>query len=412
MQKWFAVVVLSVGALVPFQANAQTNICATHANSLFCLPNTLYGTPQATASNPSLPWTPVFSAAGAQLSLLPIPSPASGILLRFDRSKAVYTRVNETLGPILSERAETLGRRKLFLAVDYQRFTFNSIDRVSLKALPIVFQSCDQAFTNNGTFCPGTLTVAATNNRMDLKISQFTMFATVGLTNRLDLSIAVPVLQSNLGMALLSRTILNGPPGNFPPGAVSGGKTGLGDITIRGKGTVLKHGHFGLAGITDLRIPTGDEFNFLGSGAWGVRPAIAASYEARFSPHGNIGYQWNGNSALANPYIAATSANQRQLPTSFFYSVGADLAATRKLTIATDFLSARVFDGLRLSRVNPFGYPSVSPTQNSFTTSDASVGVKINPAGNFLVAVNVAIKLDHHGLRHEPIPLVGLGFTF
>jgi len=411
MPKWFSMAVLFL-ILNSVPASAQVNICATHSSSLFCLPNSLYGSPRSTKTNPFLPWAPVFSAAGAQLSLLPIPSPASGILLRFDRSNAVFTRVNETLGPILSERAETIGKRRLFLAVDYQRFTFSSIDRISLKALPIVFQSCDVELTNNNTFCPGTLTVAATNNRMDLKINQFTMFATFGLTNRLDFSVAVPILQSNVGMSLLSRTILNGPPANFPPGNVSGQKTGIGDITLRGKGTVLKHGHFGLAGITDLRIPTGDEFNFFGSGAWGVRPAIAGSYEGRLAPHGDIGYQWNGNSALANPFVAATSANKRQLPTSFFYSVGADMAATKKLTIVVDFLSSRVFDGLRLSRTNPFGYPSVVPTQSSFTTSDVSLGAKINPIGNFVIAANIAIKVDHHGLRHEPIPLAGLGFTF
>jgi hypothetical protein len=410
MQKWLVAFVLLAGTFKPSLSVAQTNVCATHASSLVCLPNTLYGTPQSTPTNPFLPWAPVFSAAGAQLSLLPIPSPASGILLRFDRSKAVFTRVNETLGPILSERAETIGRGKLFLAVDYQRFTFGSIDRVSLKALPIVFQSCDRPLSGN--MCPGTLTVAASNNRMDLKINQFTIFATFGLTNRVDVSVAVPFLQSDLGMSLLSRTILNGPPTSFTPGSVSGRKSGLGDVVFRGKGTLLKRGRFGLAGITDLRMPSGDELNFHGSGAWGVRPLIAASYEAKISPHANVGYQWNGNSALANPYIAATSANTRQLPTSFFYSAGVDAAPTKSATVVVDFLSARVFDALRLSQVRPFGFPSVFPTTRSFTTSQGSIGLKLNPVGNILITTNVAFKLDHHGLRNNPIPLGGFGVTF
>jgi hypothetical protein len=410
MQKWLIGLVLLVGLLRPVPSDAQANVCATHPGSLVCLPNTLYGTPQSTPSNPFLPWAPVFSAAGAQLSLLPIPSPASGILLRFDRSTAVFTRVNETLGPILSERAETIGRSKLFLVVDYQRFTFSSIDRVSLKNLPLVFQSCDMPLSGNT--CPGTLTVAVSNNRMDLKINQFTIFATFGLTNRVDVSVAIPFLQSDLGMSLLSRTILNGPPTNLAPGTVSGRKSGIGDVVLRGKGTVLKRGHFGIAGITDLRIPTGDELNFHGSGAWGVRPILAASYEAKISPHANVGYQWNGNSALANPYIAATSANKRQLPTNFFYLVGVDAAATRKATIVADFLSARVFDALRLSQVRPFGFPSVFPTTRSFTTSQASIGLKLNPVGNLLVTTNIAFKVDHHGLRNNPIPLAGLGIIF
>jgi hypothetical protein len=159
-------------------------------------------------------------------------------------------------------------------------------------------------------------------------------------------------------------------------------------------------------------MPTGDELNFHGSGAWGIRPVLAASYEAKFSPHANVGYQWNGNSALANPYIAATSANKRQLPTSFFYSVGVDAAATKKATIVADFLSSRVFDALRLSQVSPFGFPSVLPTTRSFTTSQASIGLKINPLGNVLITTNIGFKLDHHGLRNNPIPLGGFGVTF
>lgn len=411
MQKWLVGLVLLVGVLKPLPS-AQTNVCASHASSLVCLPNAIYGTPVSTPTNPLLPWAPVFSAVGAQLSLLPIPSPASGILLRFDRNTAVFTRVNETLGPILSERTETIGRNKLFLAIDYQRFTFGSIDRISLKKLPLVFQSCNVPLTRNGTYCPGILTVATSTNRMDLKINQFMFFATFGLTNRVDVSVAVPFLDSGLGMSLLSRTILNGPPTGFPPGTVSGSNTGIGDVVFRGKGTLLKRGHLGLAAVTDLRIPSGDELNFHGSGAFGVRPMLAASYEAKFSPHANVGYQWNANSALANPYIAATSANEKQLPTSFFYSVGVDGAATRKSTVVVDFLSARVFDALRLSQVSPFGFPSVFPTTTSFTTSQGSVGLKVNPVGNLLITANVAFKLDHHGLRNNPIPLAGFGITF
>ena len=315
-------------------AIAQANACATHASSLYCLPNSLFGTPQSTPTNQFTPWSPAFSAVGSQLNLLPLASPASGIVLTFNPSLGVYSRSSQSLGPILGERAETVGRHKLFLAVAYQRFTFSSIDGFDLKHLPIVFQVCNMPLTNNGTVCPGTLTVAATTNRLDLKINQFTAFATFGLTDRVDISLVVPVLRTSLGLARETSTILNGVPGDYPPGAVAGSASGIGDVTVRGKGTIWKGERLGLAAGADLRFPTGDELNFLGSGAWGIKPFLSASYRARVTPHADAGYQWNGNSALANPFGVGHTTGNKQLPTNFYYVLGADIAASKKFTIA------------------------------------------------------------------------------
>ena len=49
----------------------------------------------------------------------------------------------------------------------------------------------------------------------------------------------------------------------------------------------------------DLRLPTGDERNLLGTGAPGVSPFLAWSGNfGALSPHLNGGYQWNGDSIL------------------------------------------------------------------------------------------------------------------
>ena len=62
--------------------------------------------------------------------------------------------------------------------------------------------------------------------------------------------------------------------------------TGLGDITVRIKGAVTN----GLSLALDLRIPTGDEEDLLGSGAAGLAPFVIWSTSAgAFSPHVNVG---------------------------------------------------------------------------------------------------------------------------
>ena len=74
-----------------------------------------------------------------------------------------------------------------------------------------------------------------------------------------------------------------------------GHASGPGDVTLRFKQTVKKTQTQGLALALDVRLPTGDERNLLGTGAPGVQPfaAWSASY-GTFSPHVNGGYQWNG----------------------------------------------------------------------------------------------------------------------
>jgi hypothetical protein len=385
-------------------ATAQTSSCLTHSNSLYCLPNQngLFGSPTGVT-----PFAPIFSAVGSQLSLLPTASPASGITLRFDPAAGVPVRATESLGPILSERAETIGKGKLFLGYTFQRIGFDSIDGADLKNLPLVFNVCVDAACS-ATNPP---TVAATNDRLDLKVNQFTSIATYGLTSRIDISVSVPFDTVRLGISRKSTVILQGSSTVFPaPAFGERDASGIGDVVARAKGTIFSGERFGLAGGVDVRFPTGDELNFLGSGTYGVKPFLAASYRARVSPHANFGYQWNGDSILASPTGAANNS-KRQLPTDVFYSVGFEVP-TKRVTFTADFLSFHVFDALRLSPTTRFGQPNLQVTTGSLTTSDGSIGFKINPAAGLIITTNVAIKLDHNGLRHRLIPLVGIGYTF
>jgi hypothetical protein len=147
-------------------AKAQATACNAHPGSLYCLPNSnsLFGVPLG-----ATPFAPIFSALGSQLSLLPAASPASGITLRFDPGAGVLVRSTESLGPILSERAETIGKHKLFLGFTFQRIGFNSLDGSDLKNLPLEFRV---RVCHAGGVCDPTDTVVATQSRVDLKVNQ------------------------------------------------------------------------------------------------------------------------------------------------------------------------------------------------------------------------------------------------
>jgi hypothetical protein len=391
---------LSCVLLSGWLASAQSSFCASHTDKLACLGVNLFGNPKLD------PFGPISSALGSQLGLIPLASPASGIVYTIDPSLGIPQKSNETFGPVLTERGETIGRRKLFVSFTYQRFSFSSIDGIDLRRYPVVFNFCDAATGQCGPI--------ATTNRVDPKVNQFAFFGTYGLTGRIDVSVAVPLLNVKIGISGVSCTICQTPVFSdgtqviFHPAFVSGEATGIGDVVLRAKGLVWKGERLRLALGVDVRVPTGNALNFLGTGATGVKPFIAASLRGRIAPHVNIGYQWNGDSDIGGPNPGTSG----KLPDSFFYSGGFDVRATKQFTIAADFLGERLFDAKRVLSVASVGQPSVAVVRGSFNTGKGALGVKFNPVANLLISANVLVRFDHNGLRSRPVPLLGVSYTF
>ena len=100
--------------------------------------------------------SPLNSSVARQTALLPLASPSSGITFSWDPASKVFVASTESLGPILSERAETIGKYRVFAGFSYQYFKFDSLDGVSLNNLPAVFTQPDTFASNignNGTTC-------------------------------------------------------------------------------------------------------------------------------------------------------------------------------------------------------------------------------------------------------------------
>ena len=265
---------------------------------------------------------------------------------------------------MLTERGETIGRHKFAFGGTYQRFRFQKLDGIDLHNIPALLPS-DKGFglDRRLPFLAGQF--VSTQNSVDIKMNQFTVFATFGLTNRIDISVAVPFMQVGFNVnsvATINRIagtepILlpnpaggspvvsccsNGGPGplgpvfaNFfdpknPAGSIQrefsnnqgtaqedlywdpskNNAQGIGDVTLRAKANLYHNDRTSLALVTDIRLPTGDATSFLGSGTVGIKPVAALSFrEGWFTPHVNLGYQWNGSSVLAgNPYLGTKSS--------------------------------------------------------------------------------------------------------
>jgi hypothetical protein len=62
-----------------------------------------------------------------QVGQLPLATPASGFIFTFDKQKGVYIATQESFGPLVAERVETMGFHRVYLAFTYQRFAFDDL---------------------------------------------------------------------------------------------------------------------------------------------------------------------------------------------------------------------------------------------------------------------------------------------
>jgi hypothetical protein len=377
--------------------NAQ--LCVTsHTTDLYCLIPAAFHTRAA-------PFNAFYTPFGTELSQLPTAKPA-GLVLAFDRGRLVPA--NETLGAIFSERAETIGRGRLLLSFGYQRFRFGSIDGTDLKHIPIVL-----------TFNSQDVSVyTVTNNRFDIKADQYSGLAVYGLTKNIDVSAAIPFERIVMSVGVNGTEYsTQGSTVTFVEYA-AGSASGISDAVFGIKWKVLDAFRIRLAPGVDVRVPSGDEINFLGSGTVGVKPYLAASVKGWISAHGNIGYQWNDDSIL-NP---SSQGTKQQLPTNLSYTAGvnADLIKNR-LTVIVDLLGQHFIDAPRLTPATTFNGSSIPAVNNAlsvgheiegYTVNNIAIGAKARPFGKMVLTGNITIKANSAGLRSTVVPMVGLTYSF
>ena len=368
-------------------------------------------------------------ALTSQLASIPLPSPGSGFTYRFDPGSGTFVRSTRSFGPILAERGETIGRGRLAVNFAYQFFSFDHLDGVAIVEIPAVFRH------DNPELGGGRTDVVATMNAIVASVSQFSGAITYGVTDRLDISLAVPVVNTRLSLlsnATIHRvgTGTNGSVHYFlDPTAIGSygsskqffsdeSASGIGDLVVRAKTTLLREGTRALAAGVDARLPTGDEQNLLGAGAAGLRPfaAFSGSWGA-FAPHVNVGYQWNGKSVLAGDVIAN---RKEDLPDQFVYALGSDLSVNEHFSLVVDLLGQRVLDSPRLrtgtfTASGPAGsvtLPDIRFEQTSYWASTAAVGFKANVATRILLDFNLRFRISENGLVDRVAPLMGVEWSF
>jgi hypothetical protein len=280
----------------------------------------------------------------------------------------------------------------------------------------------------------GRADVITTQNAIAASVSQSAFSLTYGPTDRFDVSLGVPLIRTTLS-ASSNATIhrigtASNPAIHFfrDPGApgtygstrrfeARGTAMGLGDLIVRGKGTAFKTSRAGVAVGVEVRVPTGNEENLLGSGSPGVKlfEAVSVTY-ARIAPHLNVAYQWNGNTVLAGDVALGTKAD---LPDELSYVVGADVAVDKRLSMAFELIGRHSSDAPRLSPrtftvadAQSLSFPDITFTPGSLDVVSGAVGMKANVGGTVLITFNMQFKLNDAGVRTKVTPLIGLEYGF
>jgi hypothetical protein len=368
-------------------------------------------------------------ALATQLTTIPVPSPASGFIYKFDSATGTFVRATRSFGPILADRAETIGRDRIAFSFNEQVFSFDRLDGVALSSIPAVFRH--DAYQSTA----GRSDVISTINTVQASVTQFTGALTYGLLDRFDVSLAVPIVRTRLSL-LSNATVQRVGTGTqlqvhyFRDEAAPGGHgtarqffadgraAGIGDLLVRAKGTLMREGTRALAAGIDIRIPTGDEENLLGAGGPGVRPFVAFSGTAgRVAPHANLAFQWNGRSRLGGD---VRTGEKGDLPDQFIYAAGTDISVNPRLSLVLDLVGQRVINSPRLSTfpftaTGPFGSAELHDLrfQNaSYWGSSGAVGTKLNVAPRLLINFNLRFALNSAGLTDRLSPLIGAEFAF
>ncbi len=323
-----------------------------------------------------------------ELGTVPLASSASGFTYRFNETFGTAERTSRSFGPFFVNRSLTLGRRQVAVSVAYQHTAFRALDGRPLRDGTLV------ATANRFTHEPDPFDEETVALRIDTQST--ILSANVGLTDRIDIGVTAPVVT----LSLRGERIDTYRGVEALQAAASITVTGMSDVLVRGKYTVFRRGATGLAAGADVRLPTGDPDNLLGTGEATFAPRVAGSVEfPRVALHADAGYVLGGAMDEADGGAAVT------------------VAATPRLTLIGEITARRLQSlGPLVDAVEPHPVlAGIETLRLASTTQPAhrvvmSTGVKWNVRSTWLLSAYISRPLTEAGFTAGWGPTVTLDY--
>ncbi len=358
-------------------------------------------------------------AIGVNASNLPLSASSSGQTFKFMAGLPVKT--SASLGPVYGERAQTVGRGRFVVGANLTGVKFSSLRGVPLEKLVFNFTHEDVP----GVGRPGLGDPEKENDILQVRLAMSvnllvsTFFATYGVSDALDLSIAVPLVHTSLtGRSTAQIYPFGGPtsvhfftgspdnPGLIANATIFGSATSVGDIALRLKANVRSDERLGMALMADARLPTGSEEDFTGAGHLALRGlAIVSGRFGDFSPHLNVGYMLRTGAGRKDALLATGGFDQ---PVSEW--------ATMSVEVLSEWESGA--SALRIPEPVTLIYPfvrTVEPTnipEMKDHRVSGSLGFKFRTPGGPILVTNALVPLRRGGLQSTLVWTVGLDMNF
>ncbi len=374
----------------------------------------------------------------ANVSSFPLSSTVSGVT--FDFTSGVPVATSTSLGPIFAERASTLGRGRLNIGANVSVLNLTSFRGVPTEDLRFGLTHQDLAGGGMGNQY-SEFDVLNLGLDMDLKANIFAVAATYGVTDVLDVGIAVPFvtvnLDARLNAAFDSFTLLRygQPLHHFGEGrlaasrTLSGSSSGIGDIALRAKYHFYDDGSTQVGAFLDARLPSGDAEQFLGSGETNVRAQALFSWErGDFHPHVNAGFEYRGADSDANELEVIAGFDQKVHGN---WTFAADFIGEWEVESRGDLIDLpgrTVISGVGggfdrdpqnpdpLNEPLPSRFEKIVDHTNIPDIADdflnTSVGFKWAPAEDWVFFGNAIVSMNQGGLRADFVPTFGFSKNF
>jgi len=332
----------------------------------------------------------VTTLLGAELATLPPSLSSAGFTYRFNPTLGTAERASTSFGSFFTERSLTSGQGQATLGVNMRMTSYNRLDGRDLRDgafLTTANQFRDEA----QPFDVETLTLD-----IDSRVVTFT--GTYGVTNRFDISAAVPLVQLSL-----NGTRVNTYRGTQVVQAVAEATSrGLGDVVVRGKYGLLNGSSNGLAVAGEVRLPTGREDDLLGAGTTAFSALLIGSSE-----HGPMGY--HGNLSLSGGGLSNEMA----------YRGAVCFSASDRVTLVGELVGRRYGDVGRITEIRG-PHPTIAnvdtirlvPEDASLSTAAVVVGAKWNVNGTWILSGHTQLPISDRGLRSGVVTLFGLDYAF
>lgn len=345
----------------------------------------------------------------------PISSTSSGAT--YSIVGGLPVRTSTSAGPIFAERSQTLGRGRFFIGSNVSTIHFTSLNGAPTDNLELNFGHQD---VGN----PGEGDPEFENDYIHLKLALdvnllvASVFATWGITDFADIGVAIPFERVSINGTSQAEIV---PFGSSTPhyfagtaanpvlnasGAVNSSATGIGDVVGRLKINLGQSSRLGAALLGEVRFPTGDEQNLLGSGATSVRGlGILAAQFGSFALHFNGGYLVRTGKLQTDAALA---------------TIGFDNLMTSWATLAFSLITEWQVGAAKLALPSPIHY--VAPFDRTLEATtiptrrenrmDAALGLKFNVRGGTVLMLNGIAPLRRAGMQPDFIFTTGLEFAF